>query len=116
MDPIKMIKIDMHLLYMRLADDPSFSILPKLAMSILGRNLSESFVERLFSAASLVLNHKSSSMRLSLVEKLTLLRMNCEFMDKVKKKYPNLLLEQVDMESEVGQKRKSEAMDIAKSL
>jgi len=62
MDPIKMIKVDMHLLYMRLADDPNFSIVPKVAMSILGRNLSESFVERLFSAASLVLNHKSSSM------------------------------------------------------
>ena len=116
MDPIKMLNIDMHLMYMRLADDPNYSILPKLAMSILGRNLSESFVERLFSAASLVLNKKSSSMRLSLVQKLTLLRMNCGFMDKVKKKYPNLLLEQVNMESEVGQKRKSEAMELAKSL
>ena len=92
MDPTKMINIDMHLLYMRLADDPKYSILPKLAMSILGCNLSESFVERLFSAASLVLNHKSSSMRLSLVEKLTLLQMNCGFMDKVKKKYPSYCL------------------------
>jgi len=42
--------------------------------------------------------------------------MNYGFMDKVKKKYPNLLLEQVQMESEVGQKRKSEAMEVAKSL
>ena len=63
-----------------------------------------------------VLNHESSSMRLSLVEKLTLLQMNCGFMDKVKKKYPNLLLEQVNMASEVGQERKSEAMELAKSL
>ena len=111
MDPIKLMNLDMHGLYVKLMKDPRYGFIPKLAMCILGRNLSESFVERLFSAASLILSHRSSLMDRGMVEKLTLLRMNMQFMKKVKASYPKLLVEMVEMESDEGKKRKAAALE-----
>ena len=111
MDPLKLMHLDMHKLYMELANDTPYGFIPKLAMCILGRNLSESFVERLFSGASLILTNKASNMNVALVEKLTLLRMNAKFMAKMKEHYPKLLLEMVEMESDEGKKRKADALE-----
>ena len=111
MDPLKLMHLDMHKLYMELANDTPYGFIPKLAMCILGRNLSESFVERLFSGASLILTNKASNMNVALVEKLTLLRMNAKFIAKMKEHYPKLLLEMVEMESDEGKKRKADALE-----
>ena len=46
-----------------------------------------------------------------MVEKLTLLRMNMQFMKKVKASYPKLLVEMVEMESDEGKKRKAAALE-----
>ena len=53
-----------------------YGVVAKCAMSVLGRNLSESFIERLLSAGQLVHSEKASRMYRELTQIRTLLRIN----------------------------------------
>ena len=109
-DPVKMIDIDVLPLYLNLSEHAIYGVVARCAMSILGRNLSESFVERLFSAGKFVLNERSSNMDRELMEMRTLLRMNKNFIESAKEKFPDLLLKEVKLESDAGKKKQENMM------
>lgn len=109
-DPVKMIDIDVLPLYLNLSEHTIYGVVARCAMSILGRNLSESFVERLFSAGKFVLNERSSNMDRELMEMRTLLRMNKSFIESAKEKFPDLLLKEVKFESDAGKKKQENMM------
>ena len=107
-DALKMIQIDMLPLYMKLSTHDIYGVVAKVAMSVLGRNLSESFVERLFSATQLVLTEKASNMGREIMQMRTLLRMNKGFMEMAKQHYPDLLVKEVKLQSEAGKRKQEE--------
>ena len=103
-----MIQIDMLPFYMKLSTHDIYGVVAKVAMSVLGRNLSESFVERLFSATQLVLAEKVSNMGREIMQMMTLLRMNKGFMEMAKQHYPDLLVKEVKLQSEAGKRKQEE--------
>ena len=81
-----------------------YGVVGKCAMSVLGRNLSESFIERLLSAGQLVHSEKASRMYRELTQIRTLLRINkkvikrskTEVFDGAKKKQEKMIKEEED--------------------
>ena len=64
-----------------------YGVVAKCAMSVLGRNLSESFIERLLSAGQLVLSEKALRMDRELMQIRTLLRINRRRSKEAKQKF-----------------------------
>ena len=72
----------------------SFSVLrvgsPAL---VLGSDMSESYSERGFSAANIIMTPRRTRMKSKMLECLTVLRMNREFMEFVRETYPTMARE-----------------------
>ena len=62
------------------------------ACSIIGSNVSETFNERHISVVNQILTKKRTRLSNGTLEKLSVLRMNRDFMRKMKKSFPNLAL------------------------
>lgn len=93
--------LDLGVVYKRLIkEDPDgekFGLLPHMAMSRLGAVSAESYCERVFSCANLVMDEKRTRLSDSSVEKAVLLRMNAKFMAYMRATYPHVLKEKFAM-------------------
>lgn len=70
-------------------------LIPAMAKTLVGGLNSESFCERMFSAGKIVTHQKAASTSDTLVEKLTLLRVNKKFMRFMRANHPEVAQEKV---------------------
>ena len=97
-DLMHLMEVDMGQVYKRIEDsDPSrqrYGYIPRMAHGIIGALNSEGFCERMLSAAGLVMTEGNTLLDEEEMEKLTLLKMNKEFMKFMRKHYNHLTKQQ----------------------
>ena len=91
LDAVKdLLNINIIPLLTNLAESGQYGFLPKLALSVIGKNQSSSFCERINSAGKLVMTDGRTLLGKKHLEMCVVLRINKKFMQYMKKKYKAL--------------------------
>lgn len=91
LDAVKdLLNINIIPLLINLAESSQYGFLPKLALSVIGKNQSSSFCERINSAGKLVMTDGRTLLGKKHLEMCVVLRINKKFMKYMKKKYKAL--------------------------
>ena len=85
-----LLHLDMSVVYCHLIQRKELGIFPRMALCVLGSDMSEPYSERGFSAANIIMTPRRTRMKSKMLECLTVLRMNREFMEFVRETYPNM--------------------------
>mmetsp|Transcript_17226 Transcript_17226/g.55920 ORF Transcript_17226/g.55920 Transcript_17226/m.55920 type:complete len:852 (-) Transcript_17226:375-2930(-) len=89
-----LLPLDVSCLYKKIADDPTFGLLPKLARASrgsIGTLPAESFCERIISAANLILTEGNTLLGTEELDMLAVLRMNREYIEYLREKHADFV-------------------------
>ena len=94
---LMLLELNMAQLFVKFLGNSKLGLLPHMALTVLGNNLASSHVERMNSAAQLILHKGRTLLNDKLLNMLVVLRMNRKFMQYMRDNYPNLAIERFNM-------------------
>jgi hypothetical protein len=101
-DLMQLAPVDIGALYAEIYNDPAYGLYPQMALFSkysIGSVLSEGMCERVFSSCNTVMNEGRTLLSGEHLEKIIKLRMNAAFMDKMRVKYKDSSLKQLQAEA-----------------